>query len=92
MSLARARTVFTLTEATLVADNWGSDRYAALNSVLYAPLAATGALVPGIGAGIAAAGSYPALSPSSPPAGQRGQATGSAGGREPRCEAPDTAA
>ena len=56
------RGVFTLTEATLVADHWGPDRYAALNGVFSAPLAAACAVAPSIGAGIAAAvGGYPAL-------------------------------
>jgi MFS family permease len=56
------RGVFTLTEAALVADHWGPDRYAALNGVFSAPLTAAGALAPSTGAGIAAAaGSYPAL-------------------------------
>ena len=56
------RGVFTLTEATLVADYWGASRYAVLNGVFNAPLLAAGALAPGIGAGIATlAGSYPAL-------------------------------
>jgi MFS family permease len=56
------RGVFTLTEATLVADHWGADRYAAVNGVFNAPLTAAGALAPSIGAAIAAAtGSYPAL-------------------------------
>jgi MFS family permease len=56
------RGVFTLTEATLVADHWGPDRYAAVNGVFNAPLTAAGALAPSIGAAIAAAtGSYPAL-------------------------------
>jgi MFS family permease len=56
------RGVFTLTEATLVADYWGPDRYAVLNGVFNAPLVAAGALAPALGAGIAAAtGSYPVL-------------------------------
>lgn len=56
------RGVFTLTEATLVADQWGADRYAVLNGVFNAPLTAAGAIAPSIGAGIAAAtGSYPAM-------------------------------
>ena len=56
------RGMFTLTEATLVADYWGPGRYATLNGVFNAPLTAAGALAPSIGAGIAAAtGSYPAL-------------------------------
>lgn len=56
------RGVFTLTEATLVADYWGPDRYAVVNGVFNAPLVAAGALAPSAGAAIAAAtGSYPAL-------------------------------
>ena len=56
------RGVFTLTEATLVADYWGADRYAVLNGVFNAPLIAAGAIAPAAGAGIAvAAGSYPVL-------------------------------
>ncbi len=56
------RGVFTLTEATLVADHWGPDRYAAVNGVFNAPLTAAGAIAPSIGAAIAAAvGSYPVL-------------------------------
>ena len=62
MLAGAVRGVFTLTEATLVADHWGPDRYAALNGVFSAPLTAAGAIAPSIGAGIAAAdGSYPAL-------------------------------
>ena len=54
--------MFTLTEATLVADHWGADRYAAVNGVFNAPLTAAGAIAPSIGAAIAAAtGSYPVL-------------------------------
>jgi MFS family permease len=56
------RGVFTLVEATLIADYWGPDRYAVLNGVFNAPLVAAGALAPGAGSGIAAAtGSYPVL-------------------------------
>ena len=56
------RGVFTLTEATLVADYWGSRRYAVVNGVFNAPLTAAGAVAPSAGAAIAAAtGSYPAL-------------------------------
>jgi MFS family permease len=56
------RGIFTLTEATLVADYWGARRYAVLNGIFNAPLLAAGALAPGIGAGVAAlTGSYPAL-------------------------------
>ena len=56
------RGVFTLTEATLVADHWGPGRYAAVNGVFNAPLTAAAALAPSIGAAIAVAvGSYPAL-------------------------------
>jgi MFS family permease len=56
------RGVFTLTEATLVSDYWGPDRYTVLNGVFNAPLVAAGAIAPAAGAGIAAAaGSYPNL-------------------------------
>jgi predicted MFS family arabinose efflux permease len=56
------RGVFTLTEATLVADQWGANRYAVINGVFNAPLTAAGAIAPTIGAGIAAlTGSYPAM-------------------------------
>ena len=56
------RGVFTLTEATLVADQWGAGRYAVINGVFNAPLTAAGAIAPTVGAGIAAVtGSYPAM-------------------------------
>jgi MFS family permease len=56
------RGVFTLTEATLVADWWGADRYAVINGMFNAPLTAAGAVAPTVGAGIAAVtGSYPAM-------------------------------
>jgi MFS family permease len=56
------RGVFTLTEATLISDYWGQDRYAVLNGVFNAPLVAAGAVAPSIGAAIASAtGSYPVL-------------------------------
>ncbi|HEX6989987.1 MAG TPA: MFS transporter [Bacillota bacterium] len=56
------RGIFTLTEATLVADQWGAGRYAAINGVFNAPLTAAGAVAPTAGAGIAAlTGSYPAM-------------------------------
>lgn len=56
------RGIFTLTEATLVADWWGADRYAVINGVFNAPLTAAGAVAPAAGAGIAAlTGSYPAM-------------------------------
>jgi MFS family permease len=56
------RGVFTLTEATLVADQWGADRYAVINGVFSAPVTAAGAVAPFIGAGIAAmTGSYPVM-------------------------------
>jgi len=56
------RGLFTLTEATLVADYWGTERYAAVNGAFNAPITAAGALAPGIGAAIAAAtGSYTVL-------------------------------
>ncbi|HEY1699425.1 MAG TPA: MFS transporter [Trebonia sp.] len=57
-----ARGVFTLTEATIVSDYWGPERYAVLNGVFNAPVVAAGAIAPAVGAGIAATvGSYPAL-------------------------------
>ena len=48
------RGVFALTEATLVTDHWGADRYAAVSGVFNAPLTAAGAIAPSIGAAIAA--------------------------------------
>jgi predicted MFS family arabinose efflux permease len=57
-----ARGVFTLTEATVVSDYWGPERYAVLNGVFNAPVVAAGAIAPAVGAGVAASvGSYPAL-------------------------------
>ena len=54
--------MFTLTEATLVADQWGAGRYAVINGVFNAPVTAAGAIAPTVGAGIAAlTGSYPAM-------------------------------
>ncbi|HEY6478606.1 MAG TPA: MFS transporter, partial [Streptosporangiaceae bacterium] len=101
------RGVFTLTEATLVSDYWGPDRYAVLNGVFNAPLVAAGAIAPAAGAGIAAAaGSYPALfavlavtaavgatlAASAPSPDSRAKAPGTSGSvREPRGELPDTA-
>lgn len=56
------RGLFTLVTATLVSDVWGPERYAALNGVLSAPLAAAGALGPFAGAAIATAlGGYPPM-------------------------------
>ena len=56
------RGLFTLVAATLVGDVWGSERYAALNGVLSAPLAAAGALGPFAGVAIATAlGGYPPM-------------------------------
>jgi predicted MFS family arabinose efflux permease len=96
------RGVFTLTEATLMADYWGAGRYAVFNGVFNAPLTAAGALAPSAGAAIAAAtGSYPALfvvlagaaaagaglaAAAPPPAGQRAR---SGGGGQPGCQPPD---
>jgi MFS family permease len=55
-----ARGLFTLVNATLVSDVWGPQRYAAINGVLTAPLAAAGAVGPFAGAAIAeAVGGYP---------------------------------
>jgi MFS family permease len=96
------RGVFTLTQATLVTDHWGPDRYAAVNGVFNAPLTAAGALAPSIGAGIAvAAGSYPALFAvlaavaaagaglAAAVPGPAGEAAGSGGGRQTGRETPD---
>lgn len=56
------RGLFTLVAATLVTDVWGPQRYAALNGVLSAPLAAAGALGPFVGAaGAAVLGGYPGM-------------------------------
>jgi MFS family permease len=56
------RGVFTLTQATLVADQWGTERYAVINGVFNAPVTAAGAVAPAVGAGVAAAtGSYPLM-------------------------------
>ncbi|MBL7554148.1 MFS transporter [Frankia sp. AgB1.9] len=56
------RGMFTLVEATIVADLWGTERFARLNGVFNAPLTAATALAPSIGAALAAAlGSYPLL-------------------------------
>jgi MFS family permease len=100
------RGVFTLTEATLVADYWGAERYAVINGVFNAPLIAAGAIAPAAGAGIAAAaGSYPALFSvlaataaagaalaATSPAPAAGAPGTSGGGREPGGEQPDPAA
>lgn len=100
------RGVFTLTEATLVADYWGANRYAVLNGIFNAPLLAAGAIAPGLGAGIAAlTGSYPALfailagcaaagaglaATAPPPPGLQGGQSG--GGPQARSEQADPAA
>jgi MFS family permease len=56
------RGLFTLVAATLVTDVWGPERYAALNGVLSAPLAAAGALGPFVGAaGASLLGGYPGM-------------------------------
>lgn len=56
------RGLFTLIAATLVTDVWGPQRYAALNGVLSAPLAAAGALGPFAGAaGASLLGGYPGM-------------------------------
>lgn len=57
-----ARGLFTLLEATLVADHWGPARYATVNGVFTAPLTAAMAIAPTLGAALAVGtGSYPAL-------------------------------
>jgi hypothetical protein len=53
------RGLFTLTEATLVADYWGSGRYAPVNGAFNAPLTAAGAIAPSIGAALAATAPRP---------------------------------
>jgi MFS family permease len=96
------RGVFTLTGATLVADHWGPDRYAAVNGVFNAPQTAAAALAPALGAAIAAAaGGYPALYAilaataaagaglAAAVPGPGGLAAGSGGGGQPGREAPD---
>jgi MFS family permease len=56
------RGLFTLLEATLVADHWGAARYASINGVFNAPLTAASALAPTVGAAVAVGvGGYPAL-------------------------------
>jgi MFS family permease len=98
------RGIFTLTEATLVADYWGADRYAVLNGVFNAPLLAAGALAPGVGAGIAALTGYPALFAilaaagaagaalaATAPSPARGEGTRSGGGLHARGEQADPA-
>lgn len=49
-----ARGLFTLVGATLVADHWGTERYAAISGVYNAPVSAAAALAPGLGAALAA--------------------------------------
>ncbi|MGH3336706.1 MAG: MFS transporter, partial [Nocardioides sp.] len=57
-----ARGLFTLVGATVVADHWGAERYAALNGVYHAPIGIAAALAPALGAGLASlTGSYAAL-------------------------------
>jgi MFS family permease len=56
------RGLFTLVGATIVADHWGPDRYAALNGVFQAPKGVAAALAPAFGAAVAAlAGGYAAM-------------------------------
>ncbi|MGY1838217.1 MULTISPECIES: MFS transporter [unclassified Modestobacter] len=54
-----ARGLFTLVSASVVADHWGSDRYAALNGAYSAPLGVAAALAPAFGAAVAAAAGGP---------------------------------
>ncbi|MDT3442630.1 MFS transporter [Pseudofrankia sp. BMG5.37] len=62
MLVGAIRGMFTLVEATIVADLWGAERFARLNGVFNAPLTGATALAPSIGAALAAAmGSYPLL-------------------------------
>ncbi len=56
------RGLFTLLEATLVADHWGTGRYAQLNGVFNAPLTAATAVAPTVGVALAGrTGGYPGL-------------------------------
>lgn len=56
-----ARGLFTLVGATLVSEVWGPERYAAINGVLGAPMAAAAAVGPFAGAWLAlVTGGYPA--------------------------------
>ena len=57
-----ARGLFTLVNATFIADLWGPERYASVSGVYNAPVAAAGAIAPAIGAGVAVlVGGYPPL-------------------------------
>ncbi|WP_425579355.1 MFS transporter [Streptomonospora halophila] len=57
-----ARGIFTLLEATAVADRWGVERHATLNGVLHTPLMLVLALSPWAGAALAGPlGGYPAV-------------------------------
>lgn len=57
-----ARGLFTLINATVVGDYWGTARYAALNGIYNAPVGIAAAIAPAFGAAIAAmTGSYRAL-------------------------------
>ena len=56
------RGLFTLIGATVVADHWGPDRYAALNGVYQAPKGVAAALAPAFGSAVAVlAGGYAAM-------------------------------
>lgn len=57
-----ARGLFTLITATVVADYWGTERYAALNGIYNAPVGVATALAPAFGAAVAElTGSYRGL-------------------------------
>lgn len=57
-----ARGLFTLLTATIVADHWGSERYATLNGMFTTPLTAATAIAPTVGAALATGlGSYHAM-------------------------------
>jgi hypothetical protein len=54
-----ARGIYTLVQATAVADRWGTAQYAKLNAIASVPILATAALAPWIGTALAVAlGSY----------------------------------
>jgi MFS family permease len=62
MLAGMARGIFTLLQATAVADRWGAANYGRLNGVFSAPMTLTGALAPWVGTTLAGVlGGYPAV-------------------------------
>jgi MFS family permease len=83
------RGMFTLVEATIVADLWGAERFARLNGIFNAPLTGATALAPSIGAALATAiGSYPLLFVALAAAGGLGAALAIAATSQPRPAVP----